>query len=85
MEEEFLEIEHIARTVDGGNVSVSLGDKHFIENRLFFAEEDIFEIFTLPLLERATLPALLKSLSPWCCPNPWLINILAPKVPWANR
>jgi len=58
MEEEFPEIEHISRTVDGGNVRVSLGDKHFIENRLFFAEEDIFEIFTLPLIEGDPATAL---------------------------
>ena len=58
MEEEFPEIEHIARTVNGGNVRVSLEDKHFIENRLFFAEGDIFEIFTLPLIEGDPATAL---------------------------
>lgn len=51
MEEEFPEIEQIVRTANAGNVRVSLGDKHFIENRMFFAEEDIFEVFSLPLIE----------------------------------
>ena len=51
LEEEFPEIEHAVRTYDSGNTRVNVGDKRFIEDRFFFAEEDIFVVFTIPLIQ----------------------------------
>ncbi len=50
LEEGFSELEHVARVFDSGNTRVIYGNKRFIEDRLFFADEDIFEIFSIPFL-----------------------------------
>jgi putative ABC transport system permease protein len=46
LEEQFSEMEHIARVLDTGNTRVVYEDKRFIEDRLFFVEDDFFEIFS---------------------------------------
>ncbi len=47
LEEGFSEMEHVARVFDSGNTRVVYGETRFIEDRLFYADEDIFEIFTI--------------------------------------
>ena len=47
LEEQFPEMEHIARVFDSGNTRVVYEDKRFIEDRLFFVEDDFFKIFSV--------------------------------------
>ena len=47
---EFKEIERIARIWGPGEIIVKAGDIVFTEERFFFAEPEIFDILTLPLL-----------------------------------
>ncbi|MDH4198050.1 MAG: ABC transporter permease, partial [Candidatus Aminicenantes bacterium] len=47
---EFTEIERLARLFGPGNSVVQAGDRTFTEERLFFAEPEIFDILTIPLL-----------------------------------
>lgn len=58
LEEEFSEMEHIARILDAGNTRMIYGDKKFIEDRVFLVEEDIFEIFSIPLKKGDSQTAL---------------------------
>ncbi len=51
LEEQFPEMEHIARVFDAGNTRVVYEDKRFIEDRLFFVEDDFFEIFSVTFLQ----------------------------------
>jgi putative ABC transport system permease protein len=51
LENDFPEIEHAVRMYGSGNHVVSIGDRNFKEPRLYFAEADIFEVFSIPLLE----------------------------------
>ena len=44
-------IEHIARLYGPGDTVVKVKDTSFIEERLFFAEPAVFEIFSIPLLQ----------------------------------
>ncbi|MBN1274445.1 MAG: ABC transporter permease [Candidatus Aminicenantes bacterium] len=58
LEGEFAEIEHAARLFGPPNVLVKIGETGFSEEKLYFAEDDIFEIFTIPLLKGDTKTAL---------------------------
>lgn len=51
LEKDFPEIEHAVRLFGPPNALLSVGDIGFSEERLFFAEEDIFEVFTIPLIK----------------------------------
>lgn len=51
LEQEFPEVENAARMYDAGNIRISLDEKHFIEDRFYYAEEDIFEVFTISLIQ----------------------------------
>jgi putative ABC transport system permease protein len=51
LEKDFPEIEHAVRLYQPANVLLRIGERGFSEERLFFAEEDIFEVFTIPLLK----------------------------------
>ena len=51
LENEFPEMEHVARIFAPGNTRISRGDRHFLEEKLFFAEADIFEILSIPLIK----------------------------------
>ncbi len=51
LEEEFAEMEHIARMVGTGDILISHAENNFVEERFFFAEHDIFEVFTIPLIK----------------------------------
>ncbi len=51
LEKEFPEMEHIVRIAGGDTTLVNVDEKKFIEERFFLAEEDIFEVFTLPLVQ----------------------------------
>jgi putative ABC transport system permease protein len=48
---EFKEIEKIARMYGPGNVILKVDDTSFAEERFFFAEPDIFDILSIPLLQ----------------------------------
>lgn len=58
LEQDFSEMEHIARIFDPGNTLVRYGDNKFVEDRFFFAEQDIFELFTIPLIQGESRTAL---------------------------
>ncbi len=47
---DFVEIDKIARIWNSGSVIVKAGDRVFTEDRFFFAEPEIFDVLTLPLL-----------------------------------
>jgi putative ABC transport system permease protein len=47
---EFPEIEAATRFDEESNYTVRIGDNTFIEDRLFFADNQIFDVFTLPFL-----------------------------------
>ncbi|MFC2158587.1 ABC transporter permease [Acidobacteriota bacterium] len=51
LEENFPEIERAVRMWGNGNHTVTIEDRNYIESRFFYAEEDIFKVFTLPLLK----------------------------------
>ncbi len=51
LEKDFPEIEHAVRLFGPPNALLRMGDIGFSEERLFFAEEDIFEVFTIPLIK----------------------------------
>lgn len=48
---DFPEIQQMVRITDGNNPLIRHQDKVFQEERFYFADPNIFEIFTLPLLE----------------------------------
>jgi len=58
LEKDFPQIEHISRIWNPGNTLISYGDKKFIEDGFYFAEFDIFEVFTLPLIRGDSQTAL---------------------------
>ena len=58
MELDFPEFEHIARMFNSGKTTIHYKDQTFIEELIFFAEEDIFEILTLPLVKGDATTAL---------------------------
>jgi len=51
LETEIPEIEHAVRLYGPGGTLVKVGENGFSEDRLFFAEEDIFDVFTIPLIK----------------------------------
>ena len=63
LEEQFSEMEHIARVLDAGNTRVIYEDKRFIEDRLFFVEDDFFEIFSVAFVRGDPSNALTEPFS----------------------
>jgi len=51
LEEEFPEMEHVVRMVGSGDTLITFGENNFVEERLYFAEHDIFEVFTIPMIK----------------------------------
>jgi putative ABC transport system permease protein len=51
LENDFPEMEHIARMTSAGKKMIAFGEKHFVEERIFYAEQDISEILTLPFIK----------------------------------
>jgi putative ABC transport system permease protein len=51
LEEQFPEMEHVVRIFDTGNTRIVYGERRFIEDRVFMADEDIFEVFSIPLIK----------------------------------
>jgi putative ABC transport system permease protein len=51
LEKEFPEIENAVRIYPVDTALVSVGDTHYVEKRIFFAEEDIFDVFSVPLVK----------------------------------
>ena len=51
LEKEFPMIEHAVRMFNPTNTLLKVGDIGFSEERLFFAEKDVFEIFSIPLIK----------------------------------
>ena len=62
LEKDFPEIEHIVR-IYHRQTRVKCDNKSFVENNLFFAEEDIFEVFTLPMIKGDSATALANPFS----------------------
>ncbi|UCC39338.1 MAG: ABC transporter permease [Candidatus Aminicenantes bacterium] len=58
LEKEFPEMEHVVRILPGGTTVVNVDEKRFVEERFFLAEDDIFEVFTLPLIKGNSKTAL---------------------------
>lgn len=51
LKSDFSEIEEAVRFLDGFKTTVKSGEKTFIEERLFFADAEVFDVFTLTVLE----------------------------------
>jgi putative ABC transport system permease protein len=51
LEEEFPEMEHVVRLLGSGDTLLTFGENNFVEERLYFAEQDIFEVFTIPMIK----------------------------------
>ena len=51
LEEEFPEMEHVVRMFGSGDTLITFGENNFVEERLYFAEHDIFDVFTVPVIE----------------------------------
>jgi putative ABC transport system permease protein len=51
LENEFPEMEHIVRMLGTGETLISVGDTNFVEERFYYAEHDLFEVFTIPLIK----------------------------------
>ncbi len=51
LENDFPEMEHIVRLLRTGNLLINVGDTYFLEERFYYAEKDIFEVFTIPLIK----------------------------------
>ena len=51
LEKDIPEIEHAVRLFSPDNTLVKVGENGFSEERVFFAEEDIFDVFTIPLIK----------------------------------
>ncbi|MFC2139331.1 FtsX-like permease family protein [Bacteroidota bacterium] len=62
LEKDFPEFEHIAR-IYRTQTRVECGEKNFAEDNIFFAEDDIFEIFTLPMIKGNPKTALTSPFS----------------------
>ncbi len=58
LEKDFPQMEHIMRMFDPGNTLIRYEDHKFIEDRFYFAEHDIFEVFTIPLIQGDSKTAL---------------------------
>ena len=50
LEKDFPEIEHVVRLFDSGDTLIRYKDRKYIEDKFYFAEADIFEVFTIPLV-----------------------------------
>ena len=60
LEKEFPEIENAVRIYPTGTILVSVGDTHYEEKRFYFAEEDIFDVFSITLVKGDPETALAK-------------------------
>ena len=60
LEKEFPEIENAVRLYPVDTTLVSVGDTHYVEKRFYFAEEDIFDVFSIPLIKGDPKTALAK-------------------------
>ncbi len=58
LKQEFPDMEHVVRVFDSGNTRVVYDDKCFIEDRLFLVDEDIFQVFSIPLIKGDPATAL---------------------------
>jgi putative ABC transport system permease protein len=60
LEQDFPEMEHIVRFTSAGQLAMKVEDKVFIEENVFFAEHDVFEVFSLNLIKGNPITALEK-------------------------
>ncbi len=62
LEKDFPEFEHIARIYQA-STRVKYGRRNFMEDNIFFAEDDLFDIFTLPMIKGDPKTALVQPFS----------------------
>jgi putative ABC transport system permease protein len=60
LEKEFPEIQNAVRIWPVGTTLVSVGNTHYEEKRFYFAEQDIFDVFSIPLIDGDPETALAK-------------------------
>jgi putative ABC transport system permease protein len=48
--DEFPEVEHVTRLMGASNRLISYEEKSFIEERFFFADSSVFDVFTIPFI-----------------------------------
>jgi len=60
LEKEFPEIENAVRIFPVDTTLVSVEDFHYVEKRFYFAEKDIFDVFSIPLIQGDPQTALAK-------------------------
>jgi putative ABC transport system permease protein len=49
LEEDFPEMEHVVRLLGSGDILIAFGENKFVEERFYAAEQDIFDVFTIPM------------------------------------
>lgn len=54
----FPDIEKITRTLSNGNTALKYGEKLFSENKAYFADENLFDFFSVPVLQGSSKLAL---------------------------
>lgn len=58
--DDYAEVQHATRMMARNNRLVSFEDKSFIENRFFYADSSVFDVFTIPLVSGDPITALNK-------------------------
>jgi len=63
LKKDFPEVEQSARFVNADRVMYKNGDKEFYEEKIFYADSNLFEIFTYPFVEGNAATALMTPMS----------------------
>lgn len=63
LKNDFPTIEHAVRMIETSGMLVSYGDTYFEEDRFFFAEEDMFEVFSINMIKGDPATALADPLT----------------------
>jgi putative ABC transport system permease protein len=79
LKNDFTDLRHVVRIASGGNSLVRYQGKVFQENRFYFADPDIFEVFTLPFVKGDPKTALVDPNGVVITPR-WRRSILVMKT-----
>ena len=79
LKNDFPDIEKMTRTLSNGNTAMKYGDKLFNENTAYFADENLFDFFSVPVV-KGNAKVLLLNPSRLCLQKKWPGNILVMKT-----
>jgi putative ABC transport system permease protein len=60
LKKDYPEVEQAVRLVNGGNPTFKIGDKQFYEEKIFFADSNVFDVFTCSFIEGNAATALMS-------------------------